>query len=171
MSAWLAPAGATHNCSPILPMLYQYFLININALEKSSGLFAEVPCRSSAMPTLRGRSARHASRPTAGRGPQMHKPRPFEAGFVTHQGRRSTAKVTFCDGADSGANYARPPARGAAAAPGIVRPLQPPQLLEIAILKFGVTAPELGCAGESMPPDPGIRRHPTKSVERPFLGS
>ena len=47
---------------------------------------------------------------------------------------------------------------GAAAAPGIVRPLRPPQLLEIAILRFGVIAREPGYAEQSTSPIRGIRR-------------
>src|ERR1700724_4302200 len=44
------------------------------------------------------------------------------------------------------------------AAPGIVRPLRPPQLLEIAILRFGVIAREPGYAEQSTSPIRDIRR-------------
>jgi hypothetical protein len=74
------PAGAMHNLSEVLPMLYRYFLININILEKNIGLFAEVICRSSAMPAFAG-SERGAidiaSRPTAGPWPPNAQTPPF----------------------------------------------------------------------------------------------
>jgi hypothetical protein len=48
------------------------------------------------------------------------------------------------------------------AAQGIVRPLRPPQLLEIAILRFGVIAREPGYAEQSTSPIRGIRPAPQK---------
>ena len=55
--------------------------------------------------------------------------------------------------------------RAAFAAPGKVRPLRPPQLVEIAIPEFGVLARKPGCSGQSTSPDRGIRWHPRKPSE------
>jgi hypothetical protein len=49
------------------------------------------------------------------------------------------------------------------AAPGIVRPLRPPQPIEIAILGFGIVARKHGYAGQSTSPDRDIRRSPRRS--------
>jgi hypothetical protein len=51
------------------------------------------------------------------------------------------------------------------AAPGIARPLRPPQPIEMVILEFGILAPKPGYAGHSMSPDlesAGIREDPAK---------
>jgi hypothetical protein len=49
------------------------------------------------------------------------------------------------------------------AAPGIVRPLQSTQLLEIAILRFGVLTSKLSHAVQSTSPERGIRRRSRNS--------